>query len=755
MVSGQVAIGEHIVQIHAEHGAIVNYQAPAERPVPRPRDTPVRRLPRAFDALVGRDQLLSDIHAGLAHGGPAELVGEPGIGKTALLRNVSNHLAELQPDGVVYVAAQALPAADVLQFLFESFYDCGSEVVVATAAELSRYLGNRRALIVVDDAELEREELQDVMNVAASATFLYAVPERRLWGEGRSFDVPGLNDTDARALLERELGRALSTPEVPVVLEWCRALGGSPLRVLQLGGVMRDPDLATVVTASGPPELTAAALDRLLARGMAIADRGVIAPLYAVPAAPVPTETIATATGVGDAAERLDRLEGAHIVVSNSPRYTLAGDPGPDLISTPGSDDASGLAERGRAALVSVVARRGVDRERDQGTACDEAQVLLALVRDAERRESTEDSVALARASDRVLGLSGRWGAWKVALEAALRAASARRAPAEEAWALHQLGSRALGLGDRDAARHQLTRDLELRESLGDRVGAAVTRHNLDLLSGPPPPGRPPKPPRPRLPLVGAAVVLVAAAGAAIAIAVAAAGGGTPTVAANRPPTVTHKSTTTTHPPTKTSTSGSTSTATLPPIHTTTTTTTTKPPPAALQFSPASLELETRSASGAISAQTRFTAENTSSATVTITGVTADDTEWTATLDGCKGQPLASGKGCPADLTLQATDPRALPATVTFTLMGAPAVPVSVTVCLQATTSSVRSTAGPSAAASSPNTDGAATGVASGTPSTGNSGSGTTSTATGNTGGGTTSTGNTTTTNPPLSISSC
>jgi hypothetical protein len=76
-----------------------------------------------------------------------------------------------------------------------------------------------------------------------------------------------------------------------------------------------------------------------------------------------------------------------------------------------------------------------------------------------------------------------------------LQAAQALRGQAVEAWALHQSGTRAMCLGDTSTARTFLGQALRLRESLGDRVGAAVTRHNLDILVGPPPPPRHPSEP--------------------------------------------------------------------------------------------------------------------------------------------------------------------------------------------------------------------------------------------------------------------
>ncbi|HEX2042444.1 MAG TPA: hypothetical protein VHF24_07375, partial [Acidimicrobiales bacterium] len=40
-VSGQIAVGNNIVQYHVEHGGVINVAAPEERPEPRPRPLPL------------------------------------------------------------------------------------------------------------------------------------------------------------------------------------------------------------------------------------------------------------------------------------------------------------------------------------------------------------------------------------------------------------------------------------------------------------------------------------------------------------------------------------------------------------------------------------------------------------------------------------------------------------------------------------------------------------------------------------------
>lgn len=92
-------------------------------------------------------------------------------------------------------------------------------------------------------------------------------------------------------------------------------------------------------------------------------------------------------------------------------------------------------------------------------------------------------------------------------MELARGAAVAARLPAAEAWALHQLGTRALLEGQTDAARTALERALVMRRALGDRIGAELTRYHLALLL-------PPSPlPRASNVSSGLAVGLVAGAG--------------------------------------------------------------------------------------------------------------------------------------------------------------------------------------------------------------------------------------------------
>ena len=664
---GQVAIGEHIVQIHADHGAVVNYSPPV---VPQPRPTPIRRLPRPFDGLVGRDALLGEIHAAIATGEPTELVGASGIGKTTLLRNTAHHLAELRRDGVVYTRAAGLPASDVLQLLFETFYDTGGTTVIATPAQLSQLLGPLEALILVDDVEMVREELDALTSSIPGCTVVTGSSAQRLWGEGRSVPVPGLVDDAVLALLEQELGRELTANERAPLLRSCRDLGSAPLRVLQVAGLVRSGRL---------PAETGTAVDQLLAGELTDADRLVIAPLAAVAAA-VPTETVAAVSGIGQAAQLLEALEGRHLVQSHSPRYTLAADV---------ADRAA--ADRGYAGLVAA----SVQHEPTS------PELLLALSCEAERRRRLDDVIALAHAADRELGLGGRWGAWEKLLERARRAAVTTGAAADEAWACHQLGSRALAAGDPVTAVNQLSRALGLRQRLGDQAGASVTQHNLDLLGGGGGPGGRGDGPRPRLPLVaGATLVAVAAA---VAIAVGASGGGS-TGHSSTGRSITSITSAQSTPTSSTSTARRTRTVT-----TRTSGHTTKsshssaqpPPPLALTFDPDPVVVKLTVANEA-TGQTEVTVTNATPAPLSLT-ITSSQPAYTVEHSSC--DQLAAHDMCKLFVVVTSPTPSVPSGTLTFTAPGGRTAGLGVSVCTEQQSSSSPTSTNSSTTTNSTTTD--------------------------------------------------
>ena len=137
---------------------------------------------------------------------------------------------------------------------------------------------------------------------------------------------------------------------------------------------------------------------------------------------------------------------------------------------TAGVEQATALAERvARVATLDPQAIRA------------ELNTLLDLLERADREGRFAGELRLARALVTLLALTGRWAALIGVLQRAEAAAAAVGSPAGEAWAQHELGTFALAGGHPGAATAQLEQAVHTREAIGDEVGAATSRRNLEL----------------------------------------------------------------------------------------------------------------------------------------------------------------------------------------------------------------------------------------------------------------------------------
>ena len=495
-VSGQVAVGSYIVQNNVDHGGVVFVAAPGETPVPRRRPLPVL-LGGRVPAIIGRRAEISTIIEALGTSAPVELHGPAGIGKTALLKAVIGDRRAHAPDSsAVYHSAVGEPASDTLQFLFDAFYEC-SAPFKPTDAQIRVALADTRGLVVVDDASWSRDELSTVLDAVPLASALFASPRQSLWGTGLAMAVPGLDSDDAVALLAREIGRPLGPEETGAAQSTTAAIGREPLAVLQLASLVRTVGRQLAMVAAdlqGDPS-PAQEVARRLASSLTHDERRVLDALEAAGGATLTAAHLAALTGLADVQPCIDALVELRLAQAHSPRYsaTRARPPGPE-------------------ALRAAVAGLGASGD-DIDQMAELAGAVVLAVRSAVARSDWQGVVSLGRLSETGLILGRRWGAWAEVLEAQRTAAHALGQGAAEAWALHQLGTRALCLDNRAEAEIVLTRALELRQALGDDEGAAATRHNLELLKGPPPAGEadgpapPPPPPPPTRRVRGGAIV--------------------------------------------------------------------------------------------------------------------------------------------------------------------------------------------------------------------------------------------------------
>lgn len=106
-ISGQIAVGNHNLQIGPVHDGVVNVTLPEQQPRPQPRPTPVLVRPCPFPDPLNREAEIDTATTALQSATPVEFYGQAGLGKTVLLRHLAHHSATASfPDGVFYLSAR-------------------------------------------------------------------------------------------------------------------------------------------------------------------------------------------------------------------------------------------------------------------------------------------------------------------------------------------------------------------------------------------------------------------------------------------------------------------------------------------------------------------------------------------------------------------------------------------------------------------------------------------------------------------------
>jgi hypothetical protein len=518
-ISGQVAIGNHIIQIGSVHGGLVNVHAPGQQIAPQPRPTPVLLRPRRFRGLLDRKTEINTVTSACQSDLPVDLYGQEGLGKTSLLRHLAYHLPIASfPDGIIYLLVREVPLADLLQSLFDTLYESHASFK-PTAVQIRHALQNTKALVILDDIDLIRDEVNALMDTAPVCAFLLASTARKLWGEGQVLALRGLPTDDALVLIERELQRALTPGEQPAARDLCAALNGHPLHLIQAAALARErdrslADIAHRIRSASPRKALAA---QVLA-SLSEPERHILMALAALNNVPLHADHVSALTGISDTTPVLESLQRRGLVQAHNARYTLAAALAQDLQAVL---DLAPWAERALIYFGDWAQRHRSDPER----LLEEADAILQALKWAVETQQWTHVLRLGQTLEGALILGKRWGAWDQVLQWMLQAARMLGDQAVEAWALHQGGSRSLCLEETSIARSALIQAFRLRESLGDRTGAAVTRHNLSLLLGlPPPPRQPPSTPAspaglaPKIPLWVTMSALVVVLGSAIMI---------------------------------------------------------------------------------------------------------------------------------------------------------------------------------------------------------------------------------------------
>ncbi len=485
-IHGSIQLGNNNIQVNDAHGDVVINRIQSVR-----RERPTAPPPRAPAPFIGRSEELTRLASTIAGGSSAVLVGDPGAGRSALLRraaaNAASSLRILAIQGYGD-AGPSLEPDDLAQRLFDLVWETEprDKVTVATA---SAELASVTAMALIDDIDLPDGDLERVGDILPGRSMLLSSRQSSFldWLE----DVPlgALPRHDSIALLRARAALAASPDDDSSLDAICGLLGdwpgalaiaGRAMAVRQMTVTAARDVLGQAGTSSLNPHL--AAIERAYALAQPALDanaRSMLATAASMPALTTDPDVLRRVLGNPDWFElALEQLKQLDLLRLNSPRLRLPA----GLTSVLAGRDPSRVGDRYVAELVRLLTERRLDWEFIEG----ELGGALASIDRAQEEGDAGTAIALGRALSPYLVLHGLWGIATNVFETVRTAAERVGDQRTAAWANHELGTLALAGGDASIAVSLLTKALDARMSLGDTEGAAYTRHNLARLQPPP-----------------------------------------------------------------------------------------------------------------------------------------------------------------------------------------------------------------------------------------------------------------------------
>jgi hypothetical protein len=517
---------------------IIEHHPQVTRKTDRPSSP---RRPRGF---VGRTAELAQLDQQTTSREALTLYASDGTGKSALLKQAANgRAAQALPDGVAFLEGADLDGTllgpnDLIQRLFEKYFIADPPLNV-NADSAQPHLSTLQSLIIIDGAQLPARLIERLPDICRNSAIVISGTQPPAGDATLPVKIAALQRVDALQLFALRANLAVNEANQAALDAICALLADVPLAVVIGGNVVREAALTLEQAQAALAAITVTSSDALRAgieRAMQFAntiltaeEKSLIELIAALPGLSHNPDRLRQLLGLdvdereritetdtdvcigtvklkkrvpgpiglpnlsGPSAEKydaaLERLQRLSLIYTNSPRLRLA--PGLRPVIQPKITPTAWLERL----LAQFLIDAQQSRFQSDQFCSDELGNILGSIAWAAQQGYGDAALKLSRAISPHLTHFGLWDAWGSLLDRALKVAQTLHDNHAEAWALHQLGTRA-ALFNQTEAIALLKQALELRHKIGDKAGEAISKHNLDVLIPPPaPPRDAPQPP--------------------------------------------------------------------------------------------------------------------------------------------------------------------------------------------------------------------------------------------------------------------
>lgn len=451
------------------------------------RSKPISKLPKPFPNLVGRNKEVEIALNTLPTTEPVEFYGVAGIGKSVLLQYLANHshISSSFPEVIIYydVAYKETPL-DILQRILQSFYEV-EKGYVASEIQVANFLKSKKPLIILDSSGLSKEDKETLINTLPDSSFLFSSHERHFWGNGRSTELSGLDLNTSLELVRQTLEREIMSLELNDAKKLCNILEGNPRKIFQEVELVRDGKY-TFSSLAKQSESNKFNRSGLIVGVLSQPHRLVLSFLAAIGInVSIGSDSVANIIELSESSEILTDLASQGLVKVVNDRFQIVSDLVNEVQS---SIDVSTWITKATQFFTNWTQHQDLPE-----VVLQESDVILRVMELSIASSNALEVVELGKVVESAYAISGQWGRWEIVLKWMQESSQIIGDKQIEAFALHQMGTRALCLNQIESAQKYLTQALEIREVISDQVGAEVTKHNLNLIANLPS-GSPKKP---------------------------------------------------------------------------------------------------------------------------------------------------------------------------------------------------------------------------------------------------------------------